>query len=503
MKKANLKHNVIANYIGQFYSIFIGIFLLPFYLKYLGAESYGLVGFFTMLTSWMMLLDAGLSPTLSRESARLKDKPDGLIKLKKLVRSIEALFFIISIAIFLIIFHFSSFIAQVWLDIKELSPTLVADCIKIMGVMVALRWFVSFYQGCVIGFEQQVWLNIYKVVINTLKFVGAFLLIKYVSNDIWHFFIYQFFIALIEFFVIRYKAYSMLPKGTFILPSIAPLKEVAPFALSIAYTAGIWTIFTQLDKLLLSHYIPLSEYGYFTLVVVISGAILQLSNPINQAILPRMTSLLSNNKEKEMLDVYHKSTQFISIFIFSVVAIVGYFSYELLYAWTGDEKASSWAAPILFWYALGNGILSILAFQYFLQFAYGNLKYHVRFNTIFPLIALPVIFYAISNFGAIGAAITWFLIQLVTFLIWPPFVHSKFAPTIHKDWILKDILPSLLITVIFVVFVSKFGIDFSTLNRFEIILTLFGYGAVLLILNALAYKNVRVLIKSKILKRGV
>ena len=55
-KTISLKKNTIANYIGQFYTMFIGIFMLPFYLEYLGAEAYGLVGFFTMLSAWMMSL---------------------------------------------------------------------------------------------------------------------------------------------------------------------------------------------------------------------------------------------------------------------------------------------------------------------------------------------------------------------------------------------------------------------------------------------------------------
>lgn len=64
-----LKKNIIANYFGQFYIIIIGIVMVPFYLKYLGAEAYGLVGFFALMQSWMMLLDMGISPTLGREVA--------------------------------------------------------------------------------------------------------------------------------------------------------------------------------------------------------------------------------------------------------------------------------------------------------------------------------------------------------------------------------------------------------------------------------------------------
>ena len=103
-KLISLKKNTIANYIGQFYTIFIGIFMLPFYLEYLGAEAYGLVGFFTMLMSWMVLLDLGLSATLAREASRLKDKTGGLFELKKITLSVEVFFLVISILVFTIIF---------------------------------------------------------------------------------------------------------------------------------------------------------------------------------------------------------------------------------------------------------------------------------------------------------------------------------------------------------------------------------------------------------------
>ncbi|MGM0520099.1 MAG: hypothetical protein ACQERD_10695 [Campylobacterota bacterium] len=118
-----------------------------------------------------------------------------------------------------------------------------------------------------------------------------------------------------------------------------------------------------------------------------------------------------------MLSLYRKGTRFISIIIFSVVGMVSFFSYELLYAWSGNVEASTWAAPVLFWYAWGN---AFLAFQYYLQFAHGELKYHIKFNTFFPILALPIVYFAVTNYGALGAGIAWFAIQLFVFLIWPP-----------------------------------------------------------------------------------
>jgi hypothetical protein len=43
----SLKRNILASYASQIYVTLVGILVLPLYLKYMGAEAYGLVGFFT------------------------------------------------------------------------------------------------------------------------------------------------------------------------------------------------------------------------------------------------------------------------------------------------------------------------------------------------------------------------------------------------------------------------------------------------------------------------
>lgn len=501
-KPTSLKKNTIANYIGQFYTMFIGIFMLPFYLQYLGAEAYGLVGFFTMLMSWMALLDLGLSTTLARETAKLKDKTNGLFELKKITLSVEVFFMAISVVIFSVMFLGSEWLSTHWLSVKELSYDTVESTIKIMAFMIVLRWFVGLYQGSVIGFEQQVWLNKYKVVIATLKFFGAFLLIVYVSDNIVDFFYYQLVVAIIEFVIIKLKINSYMKVPQKVSPSFVTLGQIAPFALSIAYTSSIWVFITQLDKLMLSHYLPLNEYGFFTLVVVVSNAILQLFQPIGQAVLPRMTSLLSNAKEKEMIELYHKSTQIVSIIVLAVSGMVAVFSYELLYSWSGNIEASTWAAPILFWYALGNGAVALLSFQYYMQYAHGNLKYHVKGNTYFGFVQITIVALAVHFYGALGAGIAWFGLQTFFLLWWPGFIHSKFAPGIHKDWVLKDILPILAMSTVYLMIVKNSGISFSE-DRLTLFLTLICLGVVLLVLNTVASQEGRKVMSRIILRRGV
>lgn len=481
-----LKKNIIANYFGQFYVIIIGIVMVPFYLQYLGAEAYGLVGFFALMQSWMALLDIGLSPTLSREVAKVNARNNHLElrNFKYLLHSLEFVFIIFALIISLGIFLSSNWISVNWLNVKSLDLSTVAYCISLMGFMIGLRFFSSLYRSGITGAEDQVWLNVANIIIITLKFVGVVLVLYFISSDVRYFFEYQMIIAVLEFFIFSIKFYKIMDIGRFkFYFSIDAVRPILPFAMGIAYTGGIWILLTQLDKLFLSGILPLEEYGYFALIGLVANAVLQVSAPISKAILPRMTSLYAQEKYEEMIKIYKRSTQLVAITIFSVVGVIGVYSYELLYSWTGSVEASTWGEEILRWYVMGNGILAITAFQYYLQFAHGKLKLHVQYNTLSALVSIPFILWSAYTYGAIGVAITWFIFRLVSFLIWVPIIHHRFAPGIHKNWILKDILPILLSTILFLGMMYYVDISFEH-SRSLIFAILLSVGFCLLLINS-------------------
>ncbi|MBE0623852.1 MAG: polysaccharide biosynthesis protein [Burkholderiales bacterium] len=446
----NIRWNVVANYVGQGYSTLIAIVMLPFYLKHLGAEAYGLVGFFAMLQAWFALLDMGLSPTLSRQMAHKRGQAvSGWGELRKLLRSIEVLFMLLAFVIGLGIWLSSDWIATRWLTVQTLSHDEVAYCITLMGIMFGMRWFASLYRGGVQGMERMVWLNAVTIVLATLRFVGVYALLLWVTQKPRHFFEFQLAISVIELWILAAKLYRLTPHRTDageVWFSWSALNAVLPFASGIAYTSGLWILLTQVDKLILSHALPLKEFGYFTLVAVVANGLLSLTGPVKQAILPRMTLLLSRGDAPAMLDLYRKSTLVVAGVIFPITGTVAIFSTELLYAWTGDKAAADWAGPVLKWFVLGNGILAIAAFPYYLQFAYGRIRLHVINSTINAVIQVPILAFAAYQYGALGVAYAWFGVRLFGFLIFPAIVHHQLVPGFHKKWLLRDVLTPALVT---------------------------------------------------------
>ena len=490
----SLAKNSIANYCGRFYIILISIAILPLYLKYLGAAAFGLISLYTVMQSWLSVLDMGLISTLSREVAYYHQQ-DGFFEIKKLLRSLEIIFFVINIMIILSVVFCSHWIAYHWLKIENLTYSEVIYCIALMGVMVSLRWFADLYRSGLLGVERQVWLNSISIVIATLQYGGGYILLRWMTRIPSHFFEYQLIVATVEPILLGIKFYKILPNSSyhFLNFSISwkVVRKIFPFAMSIFYTSVIWTALTQSDKLILSHILTLSDYGYFSLVIIISGGILQFIAPISQALLPRMTHLLSQENKQEMLQLYRHATQIITVIILPLTGIVALFGTEIIYIGTGNRIAAHWAGPILMWYAIGNGFLSISAFQYYLQFAYGNLKLHVMFNTVFVMVAFPFILFSAYHYGAMGTAITWFSMQVIAFLIWPPIVHNKFAPGIHRDWLFKDILPILIVNIIILSAIKMIPAHFELMNRNEGFITLSGFTIVILIASVLASSTCR------------
>lgn len=490
---ASIKHNIIANYIGQGYVLLIGIIITPFYLQYLGA-AYGLVGFFALMQAWLNLLDMGLSPTLSRQTAYARGQANGFVSFWSLLKSFEAIFIVIAILIVTVIFTTSTWMATIWVKSQYLETEAIIFCLKAMGVIIGLRWFASLYRSGINGMEDQVWLNIFNIIITSLRFFGILLILEFVSTEITTFFLYQLAVTLIETFVLGYRFYSRLPKikdvTYFFGFDWQVVKSVAPFALSIAYTSGIWILMTQTDKLILSSTLSLEEFGYFSIIAMIMTGLLTLSSPLMTALLPKMAYLYSQGKLSEVNALYRKATRITTIIIFSFSFALIINADEIIYLWIKNKVASEWISSIIVWFTLGNAILIISGFQYALQQTHGKLRLHVIGSSISAIIQIPIIYFATTQYGALGAGIAWFSIRLTWFLFWPAFIHKYFLPKLHIKWLLYDITPGVLIAML-----ANYGTSYllSSINHTEttwLVLPLFIFSITTpIMIYAILFRN--------------
>lgn len=459
-----LKQNIIANYISQVYVAVIGILILPLYVKHMGAEAYGLVGFFSMLQAWFTILDLGLTPTVGRETARFKAGGIDLVEYRRLFRALSLVFSAIAIIGGGILLLMARSIVSEWLNFEALDQQEVVFAVQLMCVCVAFRWMGGLYRGVVTGNERLVWLSLFNVVIATLRFVAVFVSMYVYGFTPKVFFIHQFVVAVVEFFGLLIMARSLLPtldsSCNALGWSFAPVKTLLGFSLSIAFTSSVWVLVTQSDKLILSGVLSLAEYGNFTLAVLVAGGVMVLSGPVSNALLPRLARLYAENKRTELIYVYRQATRFVAVLVGSVSIVLALCAKPLLVIWTGDKELANAASPILALYASGNGFLALAAFPYYLQYAQGNLKYHLIGSIVTASLLIPAITLSAINYGGVGAGWAWLLINVTFFFAWVTYVHYKLEPGLQWDWLVKDCLKVFVPTSLIIWWVVG-HIDFS------------------------------------------
>jgi O-antigen/teichoic acid export membrane protein len=413
----------------------MGLAFVPFYIRHLGAEAYGLIGVFAVLQSCMSLLDLGLTPTLNREMARLRAGAHTTDSIRDLLRSLEMIYAGLAVLVIAIVWFSAAWLANGWLHGEGLSQTQVADAIKIMGFVLATRWLEQVYRGALQGMQDQVWLNAVLAALATLRWGGAYLVVAFGSSTISAFFVWQGAVSLTTTAVLVHRTYRVLPvpqrRAVF---SISALKEVYGFASGMFISAGLTLLLTQADKLVISKILPLAQLGHYMLAATAAGGLLQLVLPMNTAVYPRLTELVARKDVVALAVTYQRSCEWMAAVIVPPALLLAFFAQPALLLWTGDSHLADAAAPALSLLALGTLFNGLMNLPYMLQLAHGWTTLSVQVNALAVIVMAPAIIWAVPRFGPTGAACAWMVLNLVYVLVVAPLLYRRLLPAANWPW---------------------------------------------------------------------
>ncbi|MBX3644877.1 MAG: oligosaccharide flippase family protein [Rubrivivax sp.] len=431
--------NVAATYLSQVYVAVVGIAVTPLYLKALGTEAFGLVGFFTMLLAWFYLLDFGLSPAILRETARFRGGSMPAEAFRKTVRAIELLFLLLALLSAVLTALLAEPISRDWLQASQLSPATMRDSLWLMAGSIGLRFATVLYRALITGFEQLAWLGAFNAFIATLRAFAVLPALAFWGDTPRVFFWVQLAVSVVELAWLARHAYRLLPPASKVGLSWAPLRGVARFSATVAFTSGLTVAVTQADRLILSGLLTLQDYAYFNLAVQVAGAVLLAAAPLTAAILPRLTTLVASKADDGIKRIYALGTALTSAATLPVAATLALYGHLVLWAWTGRQDVAAAGSGVLALYAIGNAVHAHLSLPYALQFAHGVLRLHVIGSTLLVAMLVPVQVLMTMRVGALGAGLSWLGMNVLYALFWVPFAMRRVDPATHRGW-----LPSLL-----------------------------------------------------------
>lgn len=487
---STVKKNVIANYLGQGWSALMGLAFLPLYIKYLGLESYGLIGIFALLQAWMSLLDLGMTPTLSREMARLTGGVHEAQSIRDLLRSIEIIGFGIAVVISFGIFAASEWLATHWLRVEKLPVVVVSQAFTVMGGVTALRFIENIYRSSIVGLQRQVLLNIVLSVMATLRGLGAVGILIWVSSTIEAFFVWQGILSIITvgiFAAILYRALPVAEQPARF--SLTALKGIRQFVVGMMAITFLSFLLTQVDKILLSRLLTLEVFGYYAMAGTVANALYMLPGPITAAFYPHFTELVARADEVALPVAYHKGAQLVTVLMGTAAIMLIVFGDVVMMLWLANPALARQVVPLVAVLSLGALLNGLMWFPYQMQLAHGWTSLTVKVNIVAVAVIVPAFLWATPKYGAIGAA--WVFAGLnvgyVTIAIY--FMHRRLLPAEKWRWYRQDVATPLIAGVVVAVLLRRITPAFPS-ALVQLIALLISAGLVLAA-SALAAPAVR------------
>jgi O-antigen/teichoic acid export membrane protein len=436
----SLRRNVVANYASQVGAAVIGLAAVPLYIRFLGIESYGIIGFFASLQALFALLDLGLGNAVNRELARLSGTRNAAREMRDLVRTLEIPYWAIGVAISIVIVAAAPWIGHSWLKVESLSRETAQSAVILMGICVGLRWPSGLYSGGLMGLQKQVLFNGLSLGIETLRSVTTLLTLWLVSPTLEAFFVCQALFNLANTLVLGCFLWASLPSSlgrarfrTHIL------RKIWRFAAGITGITLLSTVLMQLDKIVLSRLLSLENFGFYMLATVAGFTLYRLFGPIFSAVYPRFTSLIAQNAWSELSRTYHQSAQVLSVAVLPAAAMVVVFSNELMLIWTQDPVIAERTWLLVSILTTGTALNGLMHIPYGLQLAAGWTRLAFLMNLACVVCMVPLLLILTTLYGAIGAASVWVVLNLTYVVVGVQLMHRRLLKAEKWKWYLEDI----------------------------------------------------------------
>ena len=470
-----IKKNIVANYFGSVWQGLMSLAFIPLYIKFIGIESYGLVGIYSTFLAIFSILDLGVSSAIGREVAKPLHTFADRKKLCDLMKTLQAVCWITALLVAVIAISLSPFAGNTWIVTKDISHEVIEHTFILMALALFFQWPSGFYISALMGLGQQVNTNVIGMLISTARGGGACLVLWLISPTIESFFIWQIATNAIQTWLYYFFLNRALPAERYTAKfSYKSLEVIWKFAIGVSGFTILSLILTQSDKIIMSKMLSLEMFGYYTLATTMGLSLLRIMYPVASSVYPNFIKLASLGEIASLSELYHKSCQLMSILLLPVALIAAIFSYEVIFLWTQSEEIAKNTYLLARFLILGMTLNGLVHIPCTLMLAFGVTRYIFKINLMALIIQIPLLYILVSLYGAIGGSSVWLILYIVIAPSIIYIVNQKFLLGGARRWYMNDVIPPFLASLL-IIFCAKISYNGSNSNFYTFLYLLITY----------------------------
>lgn len=490
--------NTAANLGAKVWAMVSGFLFVPFYIRLLGEDAYGLISFFTTLQGVLQLLGLSLSSSLRREFAAGEKELQAARRHKyKMLRSVETLYGVIALIIIAICWFGRYWIATEWVN-TTIPVEQVAQVIFLMGISIGLQVISNLWFGCILGAGNQVLANGYHFLWTLCKHVGA-VGIAYFFHDLIRFYLWHIFCDLLYLVVLRLYLCHYLGRQE----ERWHLRELPNLRPILRYTGGLFLISIvslvnkQMDKAILSRYFSLSELGAYNLAAQLGAVASMVPNAMASALFSDFTRAVTTQQREIIDNIYNRYTKYASALALCMGSFLAVFSRDLILLWSGSETYANLIASAAPFLIMGYAMISLQEIPYVLALANGNTK----INNLMGIISLPILvsleWWLIPRFGVLGAGVVYGVVMTICTVVYIVIIVKTYTTLSAVKLLRRDLVVPIGVSLTSALVVRHFFCQGIENLLLRCVMAVFFGGVTLLVLLHRDLRDIRNLLKKR------
>ncbi len=418
---------------------------MPLYLRFLGPEAFGVLGFILALQAAVLALDAGLSVSVARRVAQSATDADRA-ETAALVRGLSRASWFVALLVGLLLAAASPFLASHWLRLGDLPQATAMYALLVASVAIALRWPLALYQGVLIGAQRLGVMSLLNILSTVITVVAAIAFAANTRDLRW----VSACLAVgagLHVMVGRHMALRwtgpVQPAGRAIVFGFLHRSADA------AWLGLIGLLLMQQDKLVLSLLLPVGEFGYYVMAALVTASLYVLVTPVFNMVYPRLAHQAAADPAG-LESLYRRTSLMLASFLFPPALALATFGDSLLLAWTRDPAAAESGKQVVMLLAIGSAFHGVMFMPYALKMSLGRTNLAVRIGGAVLLLSLPATWLGAWTGGAVGAAAGWLALHSGYLCGGSILTHARLLPAVTGLWLSRDIGPPFAVSFVVV-----------------------------------------------------
>lgn len=340
MLKEKIIRNTIYNLISYGYSAILGFFLVPFVLKNLGVNRYGIWSLITLITGYFSLIDFGIGQSFERYIAEYKTKNE-IDNINYVIKSGLFFYFIIFLILLPLAFFSPSYLIKI-LKIPQEFKDDTQFLFKWTIIYVGFSNIFNLFQSCIRGFQRMDITGKITIFLTSLHALGVIFFIK--NNwGIKGLMLNNFLVYSIGSLIYIYFVFKIFPEVemNFLNFEKNMLKKLSKFGIKRWLTTIEEVITYQTDKFFISHFLNVGLVGIYQIGYTIPEKLASMIRVLNSAIVPASAELKALNEREKLIKLHTYGLKYISTFAFPIMFFITAAAPLIINVWVGPGYENS------------------------------------------------------------------------------------------------------------------------------------------------------------------